>query len=65
MRAAADNNAVSVKAYAGTTGVLLAFDVRPDRRDGLVGFAIERGAAETDRASGCPGWVAALPRRDT
>ena len=28
--------------YAGTTGVLLAFDVVPERRKGLLGFAIER-----------------------
>jgi hypothetical protein len=33
---------MSVKAYAGTSGVLLAFDVHPDRRRGLLGFAVER-----------------------
>jgi hypothetical protein len=33
---------VSVKAYAGTTGVLLAFDVRLGKQAGLLGFAIER-----------------------
>jgi PLD-like domain len=33
---------VSVKAYAGTTGVLLAFDVAESKRAGLLGFAIER-----------------------
>ncbi len=42
MRATGQSDGVSVKAYAGTTGVLLAFDVRPDRRAGLLGFAIER-----------------------
>jgi PLD-like domain len=42
MRAAAQHNGVSVKAYAGTTGVLLAFDVRENRRSGLLGFALER-----------------------
>lgn len=42
MRAAATQNGVSVKAYAGTTGVLLGFDVRASRRSGLLGFAIER-----------------------
>ncbi|HEY8814842.1 MAG TPA: phospholipase D-like domain-containing protein [Candidatus Dormibacteraeota bacterium] len=42
MRAAAKQNGVSVKAYAGTTGVLLGCDVDARRRDGLLGFAIER-----------------------
>ncbi|WP_419735863.1 phospholipase D-like domain-containing protein [Pseudomonas sp. COR18] len=31
-----------VKAYAGTSGVLLAFDLAESRRAGLLGFAIER-----------------------
>ncbi|WP_017906489.1 phospholipase D-like domain-containing protein [Pseudomonas asplenii] len=31
-----------VKAYAGTSGVLLAFDLAESRRKGLLGFAIER-----------------------
>jgi phosphatidylserine/phosphatidylglycerophosphate/cardiolipin synthase-like enzyme len=30
-----------VKAYAGTNGVLLAFDVDESRRDGLLGFAVK------------------------
>jgi hypothetical protein len=42
MRAAAEENGVSVRAFAGTTGVLLAFDVEAKRREGLLGFAIER-----------------------
>jgi hypothetical protein len=42
MRAIAHSGGVSVKAYAGTTGVILAFDVEPDRRAGLLGFAIRR-----------------------
>jgi hypothetical protein len=42
MRAVAQSDGVSVKAYAGTTGVILAFDVLPDKRAGLLGFAIER-----------------------
>jgi hypothetical protein len=42
MRVSAQHDGVSVKAYGGTTGVLLAFDVTPERRDGLLGFAIER-----------------------
>jgi len=31
-----------MKAYAGTTGVLLAMNVAPERRDDLLGFAIHR-----------------------
>lgn len=31
-----------IKAYAGTNGVLLAFDVAEARRDGLLGFAVEQ-----------------------
>src|SRR3954452_3115099 len=42
MRGNAHARGVSVKAYAGTTGVLLAFDVTQSRRRGLLGFAIER-----------------------
>src|SRR3954467_1307486 len=42
MRAIAQSDGVSVKAYAGTTGVILAFDVLPDTRTGLLGFAIQR-----------------------
>jgi hypothetical protein len=42
MRARAQAGGVSVTAYAGTTGVLLAFDVTAASRAGLLGFAIER-----------------------
>ncbi|MDQ3849738.1 MAG: phospholipase D-like domain-containing protein [Actinomycetota bacterium] len=42
MRAIGQSDGVSVKAYAGTTGVILAFDVLPERRTGLLGFAIQR-----------------------
>jgi hypothetical protein len=42
MRAVGHSDGVSVKAYAGTTGVILAFDVAPAARSGLLGFAIER-----------------------
>jgi phosphatidylserine/phosphatidylglycerophosphate/cardiolipin synthase-like enzyme len=42
MRVSAQHDGVSVKAYGGTTGVLLAFDVTPERREGLLGFAVER-----------------------
>ena len=43
MRAVGRANGVSAKAYAGTSGVLLAFDVVPERREGLLGFANDRG----------------------
>ena len=42
MRATDQHNQVSVKAYAGTTGVLLAMNIAPERRDDLLGFAIHR-----------------------
>jgi hypothetical protein len=42
MRATGQSDGVSVKAYAGTSGVILAFDVTADKRAGLLGFAIER-----------------------
>lgn len=42
MRAIGQSDDVSVKAYAGTSGVILAFDVAEDKRAGLLGFAIER-----------------------
>jgi phosphatidylserine/phosphatidylglycerophosphate/cardiolipin synthase-like enzyme len=46
MRQTAAENGVTVKAYAGTSGVLVACDVVPDRREGLLGFAVERRAGE-------------------
>lgn len=49
MRAAAQANGVTVKAYAGSTGVLLAFDVEEDRRAGLLGFAVEREGGNRPR----------------
>lgn len=42
MRITKTANEITVKAYAGTTGVLLAFDVTNKRREGLLGFALER-----------------------
>jgi PLD-like domain len=49
MRAHATAGGVSVTAYAGTTGVLLAFDVSAARRKGLLGFAIEREGGNRPR----------------
>jgi phosphatidylserine/phosphatidylglycerophosphate/cardiolipin synthase-like enzyme len=42
MRKTAKKNGVSLKAYAGTTGVLLATDVDKKKRKGLLGYAVER-----------------------
>ncbi len=42
MRRVSESNGVRVKAYAGTTGVLLAFDVKESQRQDLLGFAISR-----------------------
>lgn len=44
MRVEASRNGIHVKAYAGPTAVLLAFDIEPRKRSGLLGFAIERRA---------------------
>jgi len=69
MRNSAETNGVFVKAYAGTTGVLLAMDIDPAKRNGLLGFAIQRyttfndstgwlmGALHFPRASHTPGWL--------
>ena len=42
MRRVSESNGVRVKAYAGTTGVLLAFDIKESQRQDLLGFAISR-----------------------
>jgi hypothetical protein len=42
VRATGEENHVSVKAYAGTTGILLAMNVPPEGREDLLGFAIHR-----------------------
>src|SRR4051794_9141795 len=57
MRAVASDNGISVKAYAGTSGVLLALDARADRRAGLLGFAIERTGGNRPRQ-----WLKGLAR---
>ncbi len=53
MRKRETKGGVSVKAYAGTTGVLLGMDVEPDGREGLLGFALER----LDGSSGEKDWL--------
>lgn len=44
MRTTVSDGGLTVRAFAGTTGVLLACDVDRTLRDGLLGFAIERKA---------------------
>jgi phosphatidylserine/phosphatidylglycerophosphate/cardiolipin synthase-like enzyme len=56
MRRVSDFNGVRVKAYSGTTGVLLAFDVEPNKRGDLLGFAISR-EIRSGRYSGRIGWL--------
>jgi phosphatidylserine/phosphatidylglycerophosphate/cardiolipin synthase-like enzyme len=47
MRKSVLENGIVVKAYAGTTGVLLAFNLKNDAdRAGLLGFAIQKNGAE-------------------
>lgn len=46
MRRTAAHDGLTLKAYAGTTGVLLAFDIAPERRPGLLGFAVHRSAPD-------------------
>ena len=42
MRVSSHKSGIFVKGYSGTSGVLLAMDIAPKLRDGLLGFAIER-----------------------
>lgn len=42
MRVTETRNGITAKAYAGSTGVLIGMNVSPARRQGLLGFAIER-----------------------
>lgn len=42
MRTLSKDNGLTLKAYAGTTGVLLAMNIDIPKRKGLLGFAIER-----------------------
>ena len=58
MRAHAISNGLTLQAYAGTTGVLLAMNTTSARRRGLLGFAIEREGP----ASGRIAWLQGLLR---
>lgn len=46
MRVREEKNGIILKAYAGTTGILLAFDIAEKHKDGLLGFAIRRKAGD-------------------
>jgi phosphatidylserine/phosphatidylglycerophosphate/cardiolipin synthase-like enzyme len=48
MRRTSTKNGVTVKAYAGVTGVIVAMNIEPARRAGLLGFALKRRTPETD-----------------
>ncbi len=56
MRRISELNGVRVKAYSGTTGVLLAFNVEDNKREKLLGFAISR-EIRSGRYSGRIGWL--------
>jgi phosphatidylserine/phosphatidylglycerophosphate/cardiolipin synthase-like enzyme len=63
MRQMAQKNQISVKAYAGSTGVLLGITLEPALRVGLLGFAIAR----RDGRNGKKEWLTGLldfPGRD-
>ncbi len=53
MRKTVKANGVTVRAYGGTTGVLLAMDVKDGKEKDLLGFAIER----EDMDSGKSGFI--------
>jgi len=58
VRQTASANGILVKAYAGTSGVLLAMNVTAERRAGLLGFALKR----VDGRNGKREWLlGALP----
>ena len=42
----------AVQAYAGTTGILLAMNVTESKRKGLLGFAIQRRARDSQIGCG-------------
>lgn len=49
MRKSTSTNGITIKAFAGTTGILLAFNVTDAKRKGLLGFSIERRNPETKK----------------
>ncbi len=51
MRAHAVKSGLTLQAYAGTTGILLAMNTTAQRRRGLLGFAIEREGPQPGRVA--------------
>ena len=49
-----DSDGLTVKAYAGTTGVLLAFDIAEKHREGLLGFSVSRESPDAAKADDRP-----------
>ena len=56
MRRVAESNGVRVKAYSGTTGILLAFNIEPEKRKNFLGFAISREIL-SGRGTGRINWL--------
>lgn len=56
MRRISEFNGIRVKAYSGTTGVLLAFNVDDNKRKKLLGFAVSR-EIRSGRYAGRIGWL--------
>lgn len=56
MRRVAESNGVRVKAYSGTTGILLAFNIEPEKRKNFLGFAISREIL-SGRGAGRINWL--------
>ncbi len=51
------DSGLSVRAFAGTHVVLLGFDITPEKRKGLLGFAIHRTDKDADRADWLQGML--------
>ena len=49
MRKTNTKNGITIKAFAGTTGILIAFNINDSRRKGLLGFSLERRNPETKK----------------
>lgn len=63
MRTSSSSQGFTVKGYAGTTGILLAFDSSASARRGLLGFAIERMPASSRPADRKKfGWLKGMLR---
>ncbi len=58
MRTTAEQGGMTVAAYAGSTGVQLAWDLDPSLRTGLLGFAIRRRAGSARAAVELTGGLA-------